>query len=129
MIQQGHKIFKDFYHKNKKQILEKVMDLREILLRLDDIERMNKKQTVTIGDVVTKDVPPYSVVAGNPARVVKYRFTEDVIKRFLEVKWWDLPEEQVIKNLAPHTRDPIKFLEIAENLRAKMFVKVHHSES
>lgn len=61
--------------------------------------------------------------------VVKYRFTEDVIKRFLEVKWWDLPEEQVIKNLAPHTRDPIKFLEIAENLRAKMFVKVHHSES
>jgi acetyltransferase-like isoleucine patch superfamily enzyme len=55
---------------------------------------------VTIGDgaviagqsVVTKFVPPYAVVAGNPARVVKYRFDEQTIQDLLEVKWWELPD-------------------------------------
>ena len=45
--------------------------------------------------VVTKDVPPYAVMAGVPARVVKYRFPEDVIRRLLKLKWWDWPDEKV----------------------------------
>ncbi len=53
---------------------------------------------VTIGDgavigagsIVTKDVPPYAIVAGNPARIVRYRFDPETVKRFLVVKWWDL---------------------------------------
>lgn len=52
---------------------------------------------VTIGDgavvaanaLVAKDVPPYAIVGGNPAKVIKYRFDDDLIKRFLEIKWWD----------------------------------------
>jgi len=60
---------------------------------------------VNIGDgaviganaVVTKDVSPYSIVVGNPARIVKYRFKEDIIERLLEVKWWDL-DDKIIKN-------------------------------
>lgn len=58
---------------------------------------------VTIGDgavvgawaVVAKDIPPYAIAVGNPARVIKYRFSEDVIKRLMEVKWWDLPDEKI----------------------------------
>ena len=58
---------------------------------------------VTIGDgavigaksVVSKDVPPYAVVVGNPAKVVKYRFSESAIKKLLKIKWWDWPEEKV----------------------------------
>lgn len=58
---------------------------------------------VTIGDgavvgtnaVVTKDVPPYAIVAGNPARIVKYRFEQDVIDKFLEIKWWDWDYEYI----------------------------------
>lgn len=38
--------------------------------------------------VVTKDVPPYAIVVGNPARVVKYRFSEQIISRLLEIQWW-----------------------------------------
>lgn len=41
------------------------------------------------GAVVTKDVPPYAVVGGNPAHIIKYRFSELMIERLLELKWWD----------------------------------------
>ncbi|MDY3113732.1 MAG: CatB-related O-acetyltransferase [Helicobacter sp.] len=39
--------------------------------------------------IVTKDVPPYAIVGGAPARVLKYRFSEDTIKRLLRLKWWE----------------------------------------
>lgn len=58
---------------------------------------------VTIGDgavigaraVVAKDVPPYAIVAGNPATVRRERFSPDTIRRLIEIKWWDWPTEQV----------------------------------
>lgn len=43
------------------------------------------------GSVVTKDVPPYAIVVGNPARVLRYRFQQEIIEGLLETKWWDLP--------------------------------------
>lgn len=52
---------------------------------------------VTIGDgavigagtVVTKDVPPYAIVIGNPGRLLKYRFSEEIVDKFLKLRWWD----------------------------------------
>lgn len=64
---------------------------------------------VAAGSVVTKDVAPYCVVAGVPARVVKKRFSEEVIEALLESRWWELSEEELIK--AGETfRDPAEFL-------------------
>ncbi|MBZ0316244.1 MAG: CatB-related O-acetyltransferase [Anaerolineae bacterium] len=45
--------------------------------------------------VVTKNVPPYAIVAGNPARVVRYRFTDSQIEALLAIAWWDWPIDQV----------------------------------
>lgn len=64
--------------------------------------------------VVTKDVPPYSIVAGNPAKIVKYRFDEATIERFQYVKWWDMPHDVVCETLAPNMADVNVFLDRAE---------------
>jgi len=58
---------------------------------------------VTIGDgavigagsVVTKDVEPYAIVGGNPAKLIKYRFSQERIAYFRELKWWDLPWNKI----------------------------------
>ncbi len=51
------------------------------------------------GAVVAKDVPPYAVVAGNPARVVSYRFTPHQIELFMKIKWWNWPLEEISSQL------------------------------
>lgn len=55
---------------------------------------------VGANSVVTKDVPSYSIVVGNPAKVVKYRFTEKQIESLLKIKWWEWTEDR-IKTEAP----------------------------
>jgi acetyltransferase-like isoleucine patch superfamily enzyme len=50
---------------------------------------------IAAGSVVTKDVPPFAIVAGVPATVKRYRFPEKTIARLLRVKWWDLELSQL----------------------------------
>lgn len=55
--------------------------------------------------VVTKDVPPYSVAGGNPARFIKKRFHDELIELLLALKWWDFEAERLVKFL-PLLCDP-----------------------
>ena len=76
---------------------------------------------VTIGDgaivaaksVVTHDVPPYSIFAGNPARIVKMRFDELTARRLRKVAWWDWPVEKISRNLDAIRGTDISALEAA----------------
>jgi virginiamycin A acetyltransferase len=47
------------------------------------------------GSIVTRDVAPYSIIVGNPARPIKKRFSDEIITRLLKLKWWDLSEDQL----------------------------------
>ena len=50
------------------------------------------------GSMVTKDVPPFAIVAGNPSKIVKYRFTEEQIEKLLQISWWDWEEDKIKDN-------------------------------
>lgn len=77
---------------------------------------------VAIGDgavvaakaVVAKDVPPYAIVAGNPARGVKFRFSPATIERLQAIAWWDWPVDKVTRNIAAITGADLDALEAAE---------------
>lgn len=47
------------------------------------------------GAVVTKDVPPFAIVGGCPAKIIKYRFSPSTIERILDERWWDRPDEEL----------------------------------
>ena len=49
---------------------------------------------IAAGAIVTKDVPPYAIVGGVPAKVIRYRFSPEIIAALLELRWWDLPMEK-----------------------------------
>lgn len=71
---------------------------------------------VTIGDgavigagsVVASDVQPYAIVAGNPARLIRYRFNPEIIKKLLALAWWNWSEEKVKASYAFLMSDPEK---------------------
>lgn len=54
---------------------------------------------VAMGSLVTKDVPAYALVGGNPAKVIKYRFTPDQIAALLEIEWWNWSDREIKKVL------------------------------
>ncbi len=63
--------------------------------------------TVTIGDgvivgagaVVTHNVPPYAIIGGVPARVIRYRYSDEQIRKLLEIAWWNWDEDKIKENL------------------------------
>ena len=65
---------------------------------------------VGMGSIVTRDVAPYSIVAGCPAKQIKMRFEVEVIQGLLKSKWWDYSDAK-LEDLAPYVTDPNSFLE------------------
>ena len=60
---------------------------------------------VGMGSVVTRDVPPYAIVAGNPARIIRMRFDERIIKALLAMAWWDKSDDD-LRRLAANFDQP-----------------------
>ncbi len=65
---------------------------------------------VASGAVVVKDVPPYAIVGGVPAQIIKYRFKSDIISGLLKIRWWDW-EEAIIRRRIQVFTDPEAFVQ------------------
>jgi virginiamycin A acetyltransferase len=61
--------------------------------------RIGSGAIVATASVVVSDVPPYAIVGGNPAQVIKRRFDGATIQALLEIAWWDWPAEKITRNL------------------------------
>ncbi len=61
--------------------------------------RIGDGAIVATGSVVTKDVPPYAIVGGNPAVLIRHRFDEATIARLLALRWWDWDPATVTRNV------------------------------
>ena len=85
---------------------------------------INPNKPLIIGDgaviasdsVVVKDVPPYAIVGGNPAKVIKYRFPPHIIKALLRIKWWDWSLDKIHDNFK-YFNDVEKFISLHDPLK------------
>lgn len=70
------------------------------------------------GAIVTKDIQPYAIAVGVPAKVIKYRFSSEIIEKLLELKWWDYPEKFIVNELPfDNIERCIEILEANKHLR------------
>lgn len=77
---------------------------------------------VTIGDgaiigagaVVSKDIPPYAIAVGCPIKILRYRFSEKIIQKLLEIKWWD-SSDIILKDVETNFFDVERFIKNFEN--------------
>jgi acetyltransferase-like isoleucine patch superfamily enzyme len=64
--------------------------------------KISNGAVIASNTIVTKDVPPYAIVAGNPGKIIKYRFNKITINKLLKYEWWNYSENFIKHELAPY---------------------------
>ena len=59
----------------------------------------HNSSTIAADSVVAKDVPPYCIAGGNPCRVIRPRFDEELISYLIDLKWWDWDADKIFRNM------------------------------
>jgi acetyltransferase-like isoleucine patch superfamily enzyme len=72
--------------------------------------KINDGAVIGAGSVVTKDIPAYAIAAGNPAKIVGYRFSEEIINKLMKIRWWDWPGAKIKNNHFDFYMNPEAFI-------------------
>jgi virginiamycin A acetyltransferase len=89
---------------------------------LPSVTSIGTGSVVGAGSVVTKDVPPYAIVGGNPAKIIRYRFSQPVIETLLIERWWE-KDIQEITSALPDYIQPYTPIALVDNPRTEMNVE------
>lgn len=85
------------YKTSKKTFIGNDVWIGKNVIILDNV-KIGNGAIIAAGSVVTKDIPPYHIAAGVPAKIIKKRFPDNIIKELEELKWWDMNETE-LKNI------------------------------
>lgn len=85
---------------------------------LPSVKHIGTGAIIAAGAIVTKDIPPYEIWGGVPARFIKKRFTDSISKELLASEWWLLPEED-LKKIKEKFWDPEEFILAVNDLKNK----------
>lgn len=73
--------------------------------------RVGNGAVIGANSTVTKDIPPYAIAVGNPARVIKYRFDSEMIRKLQAIRWWNWELEKIYDNLELMIDSPEEFVD------------------
>lgn len=104
---------KDVFESSKKTLVGHDVWIGENVIVIDGVI-IGSGAVIAAGAVVTKDVAPYAIVGGVPAKLIRYRFSSDRINELLESKWWDYSEEW-FENKSALLVCPIDFIRYLKN--------------
>jgi len=90
-------VSKDLLHRPEINIGHDVW-IGEWTVILPNVNEIGNGAIIGAGSVVTKNVPAYSIVAGNPAKVIGMRFNEEIINKLENTKWWNWDKEKLFNN-------------------------------
>lgn len=106
----------DYIHEHKNVSIGNDVFIGINVTILDGI-RIGNGAIIAAGAVVTKDVPPYAIVGGVPAKILRYRFDQSTIEQLQETCWWDL-DDQSLKSVSPYMNQPEAFLNHISNIKS-----------
>lgn len=81
---------------------------------IKDGVRIGDGAVIGAGALVTKDVPPYAIVAGIPAKIIRFRYPDEMISMLLEIRWWDRNEEFLRSHISIFQKDDITIEDLKE---------------
>ena len=86
---------------------------------LPSVQKIGNGAIIAAGSIVTKDIPPYEIWGGMPAKHLKNRFEDETGELLDKSEWWDLPEKE-LKNIVNDFRDPKLFLESVNRIKSNL---------
>ena len=99
---------KDLFNPSKTTVIGNDVWIGESVVIIDGL-KIGTGSIIAAGAVVTKDVEPYSIVGGVPAKLIRFRFEKDIVQKLLNSKWWELSETEFIDNISTFNSS-VKFI-------------------